>query len=267
MKSGLNAKITYIVENTDADLLIFGSSAASHNYNSILIENKLGIKSYNAGRDGTGLLYSYGLLKIVLKRYSPKIVILDLHPASLNKNYTDGERIAPLLPYYQNNPELKELVFNRSKYEKYKMYSKIYPFNSLIWDIFRNQTENNRKEFIANKGYLPLNGEIDTGLLIPPIEKMTIGKAKVKLLMDFVNLAMGQNIRVILVLPPEYITRYTYPMDSIRSICAKSDAEVIDFTNDSILINTRDLYFDFVHLNHKGAELFSNRLCDSIMKN
>ncbi len=136
MKSGTNAKITYIAEKTNADLLVFGSSAASHNYNTELLEKKLGIKSYNAGRDGTGLLYSYGLLQMVLQRYTPQIVILDFHPASLNKNYTDDERIAPLLPYYQDHPEIRELILNRSKFEKFKMFSKIYPYNSLNLGYF-----------------------------------------------------------------------------------------------------------------------------------
>ncbi|HEY1870110.1 MAG TPA: hypothetical protein VGG71_03575, partial [Chitinophagaceae bacterium] len=76
-ESGLDYRSTYSIEKTTADVLIFGSSTANHDYIPEIFGKVLGIPSYNVGRDGTSVFYDYSILKMILKRYSPKIIILD----------------------------------------------------------------------------------------------------------------------------------------------------------------------------------------------
>ena len=84
---GRQYRATYAIEKTTADVLIFGSSRAYHHYIPPLIENKLKQSCYNTGSPGQYLLYNYATLKAVLKRYTPKIIILDVTAGDLKTGY------------------------------------------------------------------------------------------------------------------------------------------------------------------------------------
>ena len=62
------------------------------------------------------------MLKGVLKRYSPKIIILDIVNKEFQKNADSYEKISPLLPYYNSHPEIRSIVQLRSRYEKHKLF-------------------------------------------------------------------------------------------------------------------------------------------------
>ena len=77
--SGLDYRTTYSIEKTRADILVFGSSRAVHHYYPAIFEDRMKLSFYNVGRDGQeSSLYHYGVLQGILKRYTPKIVILDI---------------------------------------------------------------------------------------------------------------------------------------------------------------------------------------------
>ena len=76
-KSGTLYRTTYSLEKTNADFIIFGSSTANHNYYPQLFQKRFNMSCYNTGRDGISVFYQYAVLKAILKRYSPKIVIYD----------------------------------------------------------------------------------------------------------------------------------------------------------------------------------------------
>src|SRR6201985_2668444 len=77
-KKGVFAEMTYPLDNTKADVLIFGSSRALHHYSSQTIARGLGMTCYNTGSNGQKLPYSTALQEVILKRYQPKIIVLDL---------------------------------------------------------------------------------------------------------------------------------------------------------------------------------------------
>jgi hypothetical protein len=70
--SGIDYRTTYSIDKTRADVLIFGSSTAIHDYIPGTIEKRLNLSTYNVGRDGISILYDYAVLKTILKRYTPK---------------------------------------------------------------------------------------------------------------------------------------------------------------------------------------------------
>ena len=99
-ESGLQYRTTYSIEKTTADILIFGSSRANHHYYPNVFENRMKQSCYNVGRDGNSVLYHSAVLKGVLKRYSPKIVILDIVYGEFRQNQDSYDRLSSLLPYY-----------------------------------------------------------------------------------------------------------------------------------------------------------------------
>jgi hypothetical protein len=143
--SGLHYRTTYSMEKTEAELLVLGSSRANHHYVPEIFEDELKMSFYNTGRDGSRLLYNYAVFRSILKRYTPKIIILDI---GFDELYSDAEeyaRLSPLLPYYKNHPEIRDLIEKRSSFEKIKLLSNIYPFNSSLLAIAMGNLEVNKK--------------------------------------------------------------------------------------------------------------------------
>ena len=105
--SGWDYETKYSIEDTKADVLIFGASRAQQQYNPEFIEDSLKLTCYNVGRDGMPFFYHYAVLQGVLKRYSPKIILLDCEYGVLKKAESSYERISCLLPYYKGYPEMR----------------------------------------------------------------------------------------------------------------------------------------------------------------
>ena len=94
----------------------------------------------------------------MLKRYKPKIVVLDFNVEEFKLSPDNYDRIASLLPYYKNHLEVHSIIQLKSPYEKYKLLSKIYPFNSLLFTIAIGATDYNksREQINDENGYIPL---------------------------------------------------------------------------------------------------------------
>ncbi|HXS59927.1 MAG TPA: hypothetical protein VN703_03845, partial [Candidatus Sulfopaludibacter sp.] len=109
-QSGLQCRTTYSIEKTTANVLIFGSSAANHDYQTNTFTKRLDTSFYNTGRDGISIFYEYAVLKAILKRYTPKIIILDFDQEEFIKNEASYDRLSALLPYYINHPEIRSII-------------------------------------------------------------------------------------------------------------------------------------------------------------
>src|SRR5690606_35643039 len=73
----------YALEKAKDDILVFGTSRASHHYNAKIIEEETGMACFNAGRDEMEIPYTEALLKAIVARHRPKMVILDIGPVEL----------------------------------------------------------------------------------------------------------------------------------------------------------------------------------------
>ncbi|WP_315814274.1 hypothetical protein [Paraflavitalea speifideaquila] len=117
-QSGLLYRTTYAMDMTNSKALIFGSSRANHHYHPRVIEEGLGLSTYNTGRDGNFILYNTAVLKSTLKRYTPSVIILDLDIFSFNQSPENYDRLSALLPYYKAHEEIRDIVELRSPFEK-----------------------------------------------------------------------------------------------------------------------------------------------------
>ncbi len=120
--SGLHYRTTYSMDSTRAQILIIGSSRANHHYVPSVFEDSLHKTFYNAGRDGNGTFYQLALLKTILKRYTPEIIVFD-YSSVFVKGTEEYDQMASLLPYYRTHTEIRSLVEMRSPFEKIKLLS------------------------------------------------------------------------------------------------------------------------------------------------
>ena len=58
----------YICNDLNADVLVMGSSRASHHYVAQLIADSLGMTCFNGGQDGNGIVMQYGRWKMISKQ-------------------------------------------------------------------------------------------------------------------------------------------------------------------------------------------------------
>lgn len=263
---GRQYRATYAIEKTTADILIFGSSRAYHQYVPGIIEDRLKQSCYNTGSPGQFLLYNYATLKAILKRYSPKLIILDVSPGDLRVEKESYERLSFLLPYYKKHEEIRPIVDLKSPLEKFKLLSSIYAFNSSFLMIAGGNSEYFKKKTTDIKGYKPLtgiwNGPIETG----NSEAYKIDSTKANIFTDFIKDCHSAKTELFIVCSPSYVkySHREYSISIIEKIAKEQNTAFIDFTNNAFFTNRPDLFDDPGHLNDNGAKIFSNKLIDTL---
>ena len=268
-ESGLQYRTTFSIEKTTADILIFGSSRANHHYNPVIIENKLKSTVYNVGRDGSSIFYQYAILKGILKRYTPKIVILDFESFEFKYSRESYDRLSSLLPYYKSHPELHSIIELKSTFEKYKMFSNIYPFNSSIFTIAIGNTKKNKKRRGDIKGYIPLykiwRNPIKNLRLI---RKYEYDKNKIVFYKNFINDCIQKKIKLFIFVSPYFTktNRLDYSILTGKRIAKKYDVNFYNYSNDKQFLKANTFFADIKHLNNNGAKKFTNIITNKIIE-
>lgn len=269
-ESGFQYRTTQAMEHTTAGILIFGSSRASHHYHPEIFEKRMQLSYYNAGRDGSYIFYDYAVLQAVLKRYTPQIVILDFISDEFRLMPESYDRISVLLPYYKKHPEIRNVIALKSPFEKIKLLSSIYPYNSSLFAILAGNLEFNKERSNDFKGYVPLS-RVLTGAIridtLPVIYEMD--SLKIKAYESFIRACIDSRITLYIVCSP-YFAKSKYVDCSIEQgqiIADNYNVPFFDFTRDSLVIDNCSLFADYSHLNNDGAKEFSEMIIERIVRN
>ena len=262
-KSGLLFRTTYAIDSTRADILVFGSSRANHHYVPTIFANKLHMTFYNCGRDGSNLIYHAAIISAVLERYSPKQIIIDLTPNELC--VSEEGRLSALLPYH-NNQAISPFIKYNSKFENYKLISKMYPYNSLLTNIIVGNLAYNKSRFNEIDGYIGLNN-------VMPFHKKELFKQgsiindRVNILSDLFRKLYKRNIQVTLVVSPSYFSfEKNDPVIAVfKKLTARyNNFNFLNYENDPHF--TRSYFFnDDDHLNNFGAQKFSEDVANKLI--
>lgn len=265
-KSGSLYRTTYAMDITKAEILAFGSSRANHHYVPEVIEDSMKMSFYNTGRDGNFFLFNYAVFNSIIERYNPRVVILDINTRDFATDNMSYERLSSLLPYYKSHHVIRSIVNLRSPFEKIKLISATYPFNSLLLTIAISNFDFNKRRKADNKGYVAAYGQITNSKLemdyvnINNFDQVKLGYLK-KIIYD----CMLKNIRLILVQSPRYKEKTeSKSIDLFTKISVKENVEYYDFSNYDLFMQTPKFFKDANHLNHSGALKFSTLLVSRI---
>jgi hypothetical protein len=223
--------------------------------------DSLGLSYYNTGRDGNGIFYQTALLKSVLSRYTPKLVILD-YAGDFGKGRQVYDNLSSLLPYYESHPEIRKEVNLRGPYERVKLLSGIYPFNSQVLTISVGNLDLNKTRKPDNRGYVPLETEhpVNKEYFRSTIQQ-PVDSNKIHSLREFVQVAKASGTQLVVIYSPLYQEHKRYwEIEICSAICKDAGVPFWDFSRDSLFLQRADLYYDPVHLNHKGATIFSQEV-------
>jgi hypothetical protein len=259
---GYDFLTTNAIKNTTAPVLIFGSSRAVNIFNPALIEEELKLPCYNAGRVGQSVFYHYGVLKSVLKRYTPKKIILSFDAGNFEKDQEDYDRISTLLPYYKTVPEIESIVGLRGPFEELKTISYIYPYNSMLLPIVSGNMKKKNK-YHNIKGYIPINKTISGPLpAIDFTKAKNLDAKKINIFRAFIIECNRANIELHVVCPPYLLEGFANDLSiqTAKKIASDYNVNFIDFSNDSFFTQQPFLFADFRHLNEKGSEIFTRQI-------
>ena len=260
-------KENYSIDSVKTDVLIFGSSRASHHYIPDTIEKHLSLSCYNAGIDGYFILYHYALLKCVTKRYTPKLIILDLTPGDLLESPGTYDGLDVLLPYYKTHEEIRSLV-NLRKFEKIKMLSQIYPFNHCL-DKFGKINKLDIKSRLLTKGYTPETIVWNEKRRIKePQYNFVYDVNKVAAFKDFMDICNSKGIELVVTISPYYLDMNEESKElikEVRTMTSKRNVPLFDYSQDTTFINHAGLFRDRMHLDNSGAEIYSDQVSHKII--
>ncbi len=271
-KSGNAYSITYALERTHEDIIILGDSQALHSFDPRVFSDVLGLSCYNAGRGGQSILYFKAILDGILKRYTPKIVIINVPPYGLFYRDIVYDRLSMLLPYYKTHKDLRPIIELRGPFEKYKNISKIYPFNSTIVSLLNPNI--GRKKAYA--GFIPLKrtlkpvfaDNLDATQIEVNASDLIIDPNLVNAFESMIRETLSSDAELFLVMTPVYRKRkFDYNPRSkelVLKIIKKYNVPFWDYYILPEFYGNYIYFADNAHLNYKGAEIFSKLIAERI---
>jgi hypothetical protein len=265
-------KYTYGIRQTNADVIVLGSSHALHHYVPSIISDSLGMSCFNMGSGGQNIYYHYAVISSIMERYTPKIIIMDLiyvdYEVTGSEHNTNKLNI--LLPYLKDNKAVKEVIRLRGPFERLKLVSRIYPFNSQINEILYSFIKSDRNSYLSMNGYIPLFGEfIQPRITYENRNIIQIDPLKVQYIEKVISLCKRHNVRLIMVNSP-LLYRYgevkALSNEVIKGIADKYGIEFWNYENDTTFLKPEN-FFDADHLNDIGAKKYTKAIVTRIKNN
>jgi hypothetical protein len=258
--SGLSYRTTYAITQSSEDLVVLGSSRAQANYVPEIFTEHTQMSVYNAGRDGQSILYARALQEAMFTRHHPKTVVLDLIPIDFYYSRGHYDYLAALLPYCKDYPGIRTIVQLRGKWERVRLLSQIYPFNSLILQIAKY----NLSKGTHDSGYVPLHGTLklpvpDKDFIGPRWASGDLDGEMVDALAKILRDCRDANVRLVIVISPVYkgILFGESNLDLLRPMLTTNDCEIWDYSDYVGISDDPKLFRDVGHLNEQGAKEFS----------
>ncbi|RKN00153.1 hypothetical protein D7035_23590, partial [Aquimarina sp. AD1] len=267
-ETGKYARANHTIYETEAEVLIFGSSHAHRHYVPEVLEKQLHTTAYNAGAEGQQLLYHLAMQEMLLKRSTPDLFILNIDEDFLYSSDIAYDRLNDLHPYYSEfKDELRPIFRLNSKFIDVEMFFKSYLLNSTIIHILRYYVSPQ----LDYKGYRPLHGitrnnQIKNDLNNIDDQSKEIDENFVFALKEFIDNSKSNKVDLVFVISPALrkIRSNNKSLALINKIADKEEIRVLDFSEDKNFNNQLDLFHDPSHLNDKGARYFTKLVSEHI---
>jgi hypothetical protein len=273
-ETGKFFRINYTMDLVTEDLVVFGSSHAAAHYVPDVLEQELGLSSYNAGVAGQQILVHQALQEIMLERLSPRMIILDIDTFALFHNQFQYDRLSDLYPFYYKHPKILGRILDlKSKFIRLFLNSKLFQYNSTIVHVIRYWLAPQKD----NKGYRPNFAKLATPpesakLCMESTAPATrrnrpLDKNLVGALEEFIMNSLKKDIRLVLVISPNLEHVDLSDNESVirtKSLTEEYGVKMLNFANAPEFLGNYEFFANSGHLNDRGARVFSKMVADSI---
>lgn len=255
-KKDYPAKFLHVAHEGTEDVIIYGSSRAFRHYDPAVIQEESGLTAFNAGNQGNGVVFAYGLYQVSRAHHVPKVAIIDIYyEYDLMPTHANTRFIDLLKPFYGESSDLQGYFRRIDPWTPLTMQSMLYRTNSQLFTILKSQRGDNN----LPNGFEPLPippQAIDENLTVPHLD-FTTDSSKIHVMEDMIELMKNDGVQVILSFAPVWHNLEYFPFrDSIASIAHRHQVEFWDFSTNEGL-SAKDFH-DLGHLNSEGANRFSH---------
>lgn len=255
------ARTNTYLNRVEADVIILGSSRASHHYVPSILQDSLGMSVYNCGMEGMDLIYCDAVLDAIVKRHTPKIVILDMAESYLKGK--DKGRLDCLTPYIKSNPYVASIMKELKGNSYYALrLCNMYRYNDKVLNMvsaYRSATD-------LKKGYTPMYGKSALVGKEPQtstaLKESEVDKMEETHLIHLIDICKTNGIRLYIVGSPSYNHSDGLNMAYTRSLCDRLDVVFLDYSES--MIDKPEMFFDIGHLSDEGAKSFTTSLIEDL---
>lgn len=261
----------------NSDLVVYGSSRAWVHINPMLLADSLHTTVYNLGIDGHNFWMQYYRHKQLLKHSTrPKYILLSLDALSLFKT-PEGYNNEQFLPFSLFNKDMAAYTYGHEDFSKLDYYIPLKRYAGQYQSIataLKNAVKPNNVS-TRNRGYMGQE-RAWTDDLANAKEKMGYFDAPVdpalwKLLQQFVAECKRDGIKLIFINTPEYIEgqKFIRNRNDVLKLFAgyatRQNILFLDYST-SPLCYKRAYFYNALHLNKKGSQLFTGQLISDLKK-
>ena len=254
----------------DDDVVIVGESRAHCHFVPSILEDSLHLSVVNVATDGSYMSQQAAVIRMMLKRYVPRVIIWEVNPVSLMGKEHEDELLSALdlTPFYLTDSLSKCLINQRGLYESIKMKSNAYRYNNKLVGLLLILSEGVRDDYL--KGYKQLSA---TGYIYPTKREQNftddVSQFNVDLLKSTLEYIHDKGCGVILVSSPQFESsnlNETQQSKVFNSLVDSLDVLYLDHRYVEQFQNDSSLYKDCSHLNERGATAYMYFLIPELKK-
>lgn len=252
----------------DEDVVIIGSSRATYHFVSSTLQDSIGnylnkdFIVYNGDLNRRLLDCSCLLLENIVKNSKDKLIILETSNECLYDN--SFATIQYFAPFYHNSEIVKQYIDNLGLKTRIEMKSSLYRYNFNV--TFFKMLLGFVTKYPSIDGYLPLFGEMQ---VTTPHMNKTIAKTPEKAINNYIytsfvrvmDLCKKEKVNIVVVSSPHYYNeRDTYyeKQNIIGKVCKEKNIPYFNMIDEPYFELHPELFHDPVHLNDKGAKIFTS---------
>lgn len=256
-------KIRQVINDVNEEVLMMGTSRCNSHYVPSIISDSIKMSVFNGGVDGANNIYAhYILLNLMLERYSPKMICLDLAPNDFLEQDDPFRTVTFYAPYIGQNNKVDSVFSLAGKKWSYQL-AHLYRYNakatSNLAGLFIDRQEHSDHGYMAGeqKSFHPqqMNSEQ---------RGRKVDNQKISYLNKFVQRCKENNINLVFVTSPKFSQADSLLYGPIRNISLERDIPFFDYHTNGLFHDHPEYFRDENHLWDRGAreysQLFAGRL-------
>lgn len=291
------------VQQEEIDTLFIGASVASASFDPLVFDEQMGVCSFNMGTPAQEPQQSVRALEQVLKEHDVKTVIYGMGYFSLQQNAIDEAELTFVRAMADELGGIKGIraavsyLFSERAKDKGKSVEFFFPwlYNrvDVSWDAVKSNVleklkpseeifdaaSAERRSWMLTKGYRPYTGVVDYDSAWKENSNRSYYQyfdyEPTYYFEELLKLCQEKDVDLIVIHTPhpayDVVSCYkTYKLnqEQVKELCLKYHADYYDFSlaKPELFLAEEDDFYDFEHLNYKGAGTFSSAVCELLKK-
>lgn len=257
---------TDIVDGTiQADVIALGSSRTLVQVDPMILDSVLCSCSYNLGYNGSPINRQVKKYNIYRRRNAkPKLIIQNIDAWSLG--YRIGYEKEQFFPFFWKK-DIRNKFFSSEPFTFGEKYIPLYRYHGLNLQMFTRSMPRS-----LNKGYLAHNEKWDgTNYLNQDSIEFIVNDTTYHMFDSFLQSVTEDSIMVVFVYSPLYFgaTKKIRNIDEMyaiyKSLADKYSIPILDYS-DLWICNDTTYFYNAMHLNKSGAEIYTDSLANDIKR-